>query len=454
MKHDSSGGRLVETLRATAASMSVGERMPSTRLLMQRHAVSPVTVAAAVAALVADGTLVTEHGRGTFVAPRLRDAGRDASWQDEVLGPARFDASPVLALSVDAVAPLLVLNAGYLDEELQPRAALTAAATRAMRRPHAWAKAPLAGLPELRALFATPLGLPEGDVVIIPGTQAGLAAAFRALGRDTVLVEQPSYPGALVAARAAGLAPHPVATDAQGLLPDALDAALAATGSRLVYAQPCVANPSGATLAADRRAAVLEILARRGAFLIEDDWARDLVFDAHAPRPLAAEDPHGHVVYLRSLTKPVAPSLRVGALVARGLARRRILEVRSAEDFFVARPMQEVAIELLGSSAWPRHLRHVHAALRARRTALLGALAGTRLTVESVPIGGLHLWARLPEGVAAPAATRRAAAAAVVVGDGTAFFTGRAPMERLRLSFGAADEATLVEGVHRGLSTL
>lgn len=437
----------MDTLRAAAATMSVGERMPSTRLLMQRHGVSPVTVAAAVAALVADGTLVTEHGRGTFVAPRLRDAGRDTSWQEAVLGEARFDASPVLALSGDAAPPLTVLNAGYLDDALQPRAALTAAATRAMRRPHAWAKAPLAGLPELRALFATPLGLPEGDVVIIPGTQAGLSSVFRALGHGTVLVEQPSYPGAIVAARAAGLVPHPVATDAHGVLPESLDTALRDTGARVVYLQPCVANPSGATLSPERRRAVLEIAVARGAFVVEDDWARDLVFDAHAPRPLAAEDPHGHVVYLRSLTKPVAPSLRVGALVARGLARRRILEVRSAEDFFVARPMQEIAIELLSSSAWPRHLRQLHAALRSRRSALLSALDGSRMTVESVPIGGLHLWARLPEGTMARTVTRRALAAGVVVGDGSAFWTGPAPAERLRLSFGAADEDALTAGV-------
>ena len=134
---------------------------------------------------------------------------------------------------------------------------------------------------------------------------------------SSVLVESPTYVGALVAARAAGLRPVPVPTDSQGVRPDLLEETLSSSGARLFYCQPVFANPHGATLAGDRREAVLRIVRSAGAFLIEDDPARDLFLEKEPPPPpLARQDPEGHVIYVRSLTKFVVPGLRVGVLCA------------------------------------------------------------------------------------------------------------------------------------------
>ena len=161
-------------------------------------------------------------------------------------------------------------------------------------------------------------------MVVCSGGQPALATAFRALAApgDPVLVEAPTYLGAIVAARAAGLRVVPVPSDADGVRPDLLAQAFARTRARLVYCQPLYANPHGSVLAADRRAAVLDAVAGAGAFLLEDDWARDLSADADPPPPLAADDPDGHVVYVRSLTKSAAPGLRVAGIGARGAAER------------------------------------------------------------------------------------------------------------------------------------
>jgi len=113
--------------------------------------------------------------------------------------------------------------------------------------------------------------------------------------------------------------------------------ALSRTGARLVHAQPTFANPTGAVLAQTRRGAVLDVVRAAGAFLLEDDRARHLGVDRPAPPPLIREDGRGHVVYLTSLTKPAAPSLRVGALVAPGPAAARLTAIRTVEDLFVAR---------------------------------------------------------------------------------------------------------------------
>jgi len=311
------------------------------------------------------------------------------------------------------------------------------------------------GREELRAWFAREAGgrLRAHDMVVCPGGQAAMATAFRALAApgEAILVESPTYVGAIVAARAAGLRVVPVASDADGVRPDLLADALRRTGARLFYCQPAFANPHGALLSIARRTAVLDCVAAAGAFLVEDDWARDLAIDGDPPPPLAAADRDGHVVYLRSLTKSAAPGLRVAAVGARGAAGARLRAVRLVDDLFVSGPLQEAALELVSSPAWRRHRRRLRDALRERRDALAAALARRlpELRVARLPAGGLHLWAELPDGVDDVAIAAAAAARDVVVYPGRPWFPADPPGPFLRLTFAAAAPDALDEGVRR-----
>ncbi len=98
-----------------------------------------------------------------------------------------------------------------------------------------------------------------------------------------------------------------------------------------------------------------------GAFLVEDDWAHDFGIST-TPRPVAAQDDDGHVVYLRSLTKSVSPALRIAAVIARGPARERILADRGAESMYVSGVLQAAALDVVTQPAWQTHLRSVRAA--------------------------------------------------------------------------------------------
>jgi DNA-binding transcriptional MocR family regulator len=291
------------------------------------------------------------------------------------------------------------------------------------------------------------------DVVVTPGGQAAMATAFRALAGpgETLLVESPTYVGAIAAARAAGVRVVPVAADGEGVRPDLLADALRRTGARVFYCQPLFANPTGATLAPDRRDAVLDAVAAAGAFLVEDDWARDLAIDADPPPPLAAADRDGHVVYLRSLTKSAAPGLRVAAVGARGAAGARLRAVRIVDDLFVSGPLQEAALELLAAPAWRRHLRRLRGQLRTRRDALAAALERhlPELRVEARPAGGLHLWAALPDAADDVATAAAAAARDVIVYPGRPWFPAEPPAPFLRLTFAGAPPEALEEGVRR-----
>jgi DNA-binding transcriptional MocR family regulator len=443
------GGVIARALEEEVASSAPGDRLPSVRELMARHRAGPATVQRAIAALAARGLVEARPGRGTFVSARASAAAApDVSWQTVALGPRAIDADALEALNRPPDPGMLVLSAGYLPADLQPTAALGAAMARAARRPGVWDRMPLEGLAGLRAHFASALGAALGDVLITPGGQAALSACLRGLAApgSAVLVEAPTYVGALTAARAMGLRPVPVPADASGVRPDLLADALSATGARVVYLQPLFANPNGATLAVERRADVLAAVRAAGAFLIEDDAFRSLAAGP-VPAPLFADDADGHVVHLRSLTKPSAPGLRIAAVAARGPAAARLRAARIVEDLFVSGPLQEAALELVAAPAWRAHLRRLRRVLRERRDAMVAALGEHGFAVPLVPEGGMNLWVRLDEDDRE--LTRRAGAAGVIVSPGREFFAAEPPAPFLRLTFGAEPPERLAEGVRR-----
>ncbi|MFL5843081.1 MAG: PLP-dependent aminotransferase family protein [Solirubrobacteraceae bacterium] len=456
-----SADRVVVALRDLARTLPENARLPSVRELMREHAASPVTVQRAIAQLSAEGLVVPRPGAGTFVAPAAVAPGGgepDLGWQEVALGGPRLGSEETAGL-VDLLALTpegsLSLSTGYLDPPLQPAAALASALARAGRRPGAWGRTPVEGLDVLRDWFAAEISPRHAghDVVICPGGQAALITAVRALAppAGVVLVESPTYRGALAAVAAAGLRALPVPSDAEGIRPDHLAQALHRTGARVVYLQPLYANPHGATLAADRRAEVLGIAARAGAFLIEDDWARGLTIDGPAPAPLAADDVDGHVVYVRSLSKTASPGLRVAAVAARGPAGARLRAARVVEDLFVSAPLQHAALDLVSSPVWRRHLKALGTGLRERRDALVAAVRqhlGPE-ALDLVPAGGLHLWVRLPDGTDEAALVAAAARDGVVVSAGRPSFAAEPVGPHLRLTFGGAPPDVLTEGVRR-----
>jgi DNA-binding transcriptional MocR family regulator len=434
-------------------SLPAGSKLPSYRELQQRYRLSPATVQRLLAGLARRGLVVTQPGSGTFTAAR-RPAGlsADVTWQTSALG-SRPGLGADLERLVEPPPPGSIgLASGFLDARLQPSGLLAAAGSRAARRPQGWSRLPASGLPELRAHFAAETGaaLTDQHVLITTGGQAALSAVFRHLcgPGDPLIVDSPTYLGALAAARAAGLTLVPVPGDRDGVLPDALADAFARTGARLAYLQPRYANPAGSVLAPERREAVLDAAARAGAFILEDDWMRDFDLGAPSPPPLVSQDDDGHVIYLRSVSKPVAAGLRIAGLAARGPALTRLRRGRLSDDLFVAPILQHVALDVLTAPGWHRHLASVRRVLRERRDALVTAISAELpgCQLDLIPAGGLHLWLRLPEhcddaGVADIAAVR-----GVTVNAGRASFPGEPPGPYLRLSYAAEEPAALRRG--------
>src|SRR4051794_36575150 len=249
MLDDNNEDRVTQSLRAAATTLAPGDRLPSVRELMARHRASPVTVQRAIGRLAGEGLVEPRPGRGTFVAarPAAPAAPDDLSWQSVALGARMVEEGALQDLLALPPASAIPLTSGYLEADLQPLAALGAALGRAARRPAAWDRGPVEGREELRAWFAREAGgrMRAHDMVVCPGGQAAMATAFRALASpgETLVVESPTYVGAIAAARAAGVRVVPVAADADGVRPDLLAEALRRGRARALFLPPPLPPP-------------------------------------------------------------------------------------------------------------------------------------------------------------------------------------------------------------------
>ncbi|MFC1401126.1 MULTISPECIES: PLP-dependent aminotransferase family protein [Streptacidiphilus] len=315
------------------------------------------------------------------------------------------------------------------------------------------------GDPSLRATVAdrlTTRGLPTGpeDLLITGGSQQGLSLLATALLEpgDTVLVEDPTYLAALQCFALAGARIVPVPTDADGILPDALDALVAAERPKLLYLVPNFQNPTGRTLPLARRRAVAEVAARRGLWIVEDDPYGELRFAGEPVQWISgcagAED---RTVLLSSFSKVMAPGLRLGWLRGPAALRRACVIAKQAADLHTSTVDQAAAARYLADRDLDAHLATVRDAYRERRDALLAGLADALPPGSSWnrPDGGMFLWASLPAGHDATALLRQAIAHNVAYVPGAPFFAGRPDPATLRLSFTTHTPAEIADGLLR-----
>ncbi|MET0446956.1 MAG: PLP-dependent aminotransferase family protein [Aeromicrobium sp.] len=443
---DDSTSRIVSQLHTWLADAAPGTRLPSTRELVAQHRVSPLTVQKALGALTAQGLVESRPGVGTFVRAVRRARPHDHRWQTDALRRPRSTIPPVAPALRPTPAGSIALHSGYPDVSLLPERLVRSALTRASRGTAAFAQAPVGGLPDLRSWFARDLGgigsPTANDVIVVPGSQSGLASVFRSVipANQPLLVESPTYWGAISAAAQAGVQAVPVPSGPAGPDPAALARALDETGARALYAQPSFANPTGAQWSREVAAQVLDVVRDRGAFLIEDDWAHDFGIDA-ASEPVAARDDSGHVIYLRSLTKSVSPSIRVAAVIARGPVRDRILADNGAEAMYVSALLQAAALDVVTQPGWSTHLRGVGHQLRARRDLLVASVRehAPAAHLETVPRGGLNLWLRLPDGTAVDRLVITCEARGLLLTSGDESFATEPSAPYVRLNYAGPD---------------
>lgn len=355
---------------------------------------------------------------------------------------------------------------GYPASDLFDVDGLNAAAARAYAQPTRCLQyGPTDGLAELKheliALMARRNATcTSAELLVTTGSQQGLDLLLRVMVSpgDIVLTEQPAYPATLQAMRLQQARIVTVPVDGYGLDVERLDAMLASGAvaqPKLLYTVPTFANPTGATLTRERRIALLRLAVRYRFLIVEDDPYGDLRF-AGKPVPsmlsLANEvdGARDWIVHFASLSKIVAPGLRVGWTIAPAEIARRCVIAKQTVDLCSAPWTQAIAAEYLAAGSVERHLPRITQAYRSKCDAMCDALHagfGDAIAFHR-PEGGMFIWARIG---AVPSATLlpHAIANKVVFVPGNAFFADNVDDASLRLSFAAPDVDAIRDGAAR-----
>ena len=295
------------------------------------------------------------------------------------------------------------------------------------------------------------------DIVVTTGSQMALDLVTRVFcdPGDVVLVESPSYVGALGVFRAYECDVIHVAMDEQGLVPDALSDAITrvrAAGKKvkLIYTIPSFHNPAGVTQGPQRRADLLAIAQREGIALLEDDPYGLLGFEGEPPRAIRADDAEG-VIYLGSFSKTIASGLRVGWAVAPHGVREKLVLAAESAVLCPSNYAQLTVSEYLATQPWREQIKVFREVYRERRDALLESLQAymPEGTTWTIPAGGFYSWLTLPNGLDATSMLPRAVAALVAYVPGTGFYVDGQGRQNLRLSYCYPEPERIREGVRR-----
>jgi len=299
-------------------------------------------------------------------------------------------------------------------------------------------------------------------ILITSGSQQAFDFVVRSFVEPgtRVLVEAPTYPAAIQAFRLAGAGIDAIPTDSEGIDTEALEAYLSACPGharpRLLYLVPAFANPTGAELSLERRNHLLGIIKAYDLILVEDDPYGCLAFDGEAlPSMLALSRGNDalrdRIIYLGSLSKTVAPGLRIGWMAAHPDVIRRAVIAKQASDLCTPPWIQVAMAVYLQSGYLDAQVRRIVSAYRVKRDVMVEALSGQLAggLSFSAPKGGMFVWASLPEGADSAALLRLAIDERVLFVPGKAFYTGTGTHSTLRLSFATPSIEDIETGVGR-----
>lgn len=446
-----------------------GEALPGTRELAEQLGVNRKTVVVAYDELISQGWLVAQGKRGTFVSPQLPEVQTEAKARMiRHASKGRLPSPDYRPYGVERPLPEVIpkdfieFTDGVPDTRVVPFSALSSAFRLALletARGNRLGYGDPRGLVSLRRLLASMLRMERGlnadeeTLCLVRGSQMGIYLAARLLIRpgDVVAIERLTYPPARDAFRACGATIVSIEQDEHGLIPQSLERLCRRNRIRAIYITPHHQFPTTVTLPVERRLRLLDLAEQFGFVIVEDDYDHEFHF-AHMPMlPMASVDYRGKVLYIGSLSKVLAPGLRIGYIVAPKEIVNRIANEVMLIDRQGNSVTERAAVELMENGELKRHIRRALKVYEARRDLMiqlvrdkLGFAANFR-----PPDGGLALWLRLDERIDMARLEHDALTARVSVLPGTAFSDQQMPVNALRLGYGSLNERELALGLER-----
>ncbi len=457
--------RIYEHMRAAIeqGEFRIGERMPSEREIQRRFQVSRMTAQSAYRRLEDMGYVLRHPTQGTFVAARPQ-------WPSAVRKEARFTPSKSWRhlgghfledlMESGSHAYRFDFEVGRPDMDLFPNASMQLLLEDLLtRKPsEVLMYSATAGLPALREAIARRLLPLRGmdrlgveHVLITTGAMQAidLIAKLFIDPDDLVVLERPTFPGAIQRFRAQGARFAEVPVDGEGIDIERLEEVLRELHPRLIYVQPCAQNPTGATLSADRRRALLRLARDYNVPIVEDD-AGGFFADGVGERSLKSDDVDDLVLHVGTFSKLIAPGLRVGYIVAPANIIRLLTSVKQMTDLHTG-PIPQLLLEgWLMSSDVPAHVAFARQAYAARLSAALEELEEGPLVPVLRPAAGIYLFCRMTCGQQAVSLQQRSAEYGVVFAPGDEFSSTGELGDHLRLCVSGLP----VPSIHVGLRRL
>jgi 2-aminoadipate transaminase len=455
-------------------ALAPGDELPASRVLARTQGLNRGTVTTAYDELVSEGLLHRHVGRGTFVCAREKldealgkkrtgthsDAGT-LRWKELFAYDALKDQDPLAPeMARWAARPGIISFAGGIpDTALFPAEEFRLAMNRALRQGGAGLLqyGSISGYRPFveflrRHLVERGVAASSEEILVVNGSQQGIdliSRTFVAPG-ETIVVEDPSYHGALNLFRTLRARILPVAVDSDGLDVAALARLLDKERPKLLYTMPTFQNPTGASMSLERRRRLVELATERSLPILEDDFDGDLIYEGEHLPPLKGLPGGRDVIYTGTFSKVLFPGIRLGWVVAPPPVIERLAAAKQAADLSTSLLFQAAMVHFAQGRRLARHAERVRAEYHRRRDALLKALAEEMPegVTWSKPAGGFSMVVRLPRPVDAAELLPRAAAAGVIYTPSRVFsLSGESGL--LRLSFGHVKLEAIPQGVKR-----
>lgn len=450
--------QLLEALESAIGSgaLVIGTRLPSERAMADQLKVSRTTVMTAYRELEARGLIHSHVGRGTFVCASPEGTGAPFAWRGKVSRTASLlNNSPLRHIIRDTNRrDLISFAAGSPALEIFPVKVWQSLAAQALREKpeEVLCHGPTAGLPRLRQAIANRFGTKPDRVLILSGSQQGLALITRCLldPGDAVIIDRPCYVGAIQLFRAAGA--HLIGWDIMRADMGELEDLILRHRPKLIFTNPTLHNPTGRVLSLRERKELLKLAVRYRVPLLEDDPYRETYLDGQPPPTLYHLDEHDIVIHLSTFSKVLAPGLRLGWLTAPEYIVDQLALIKQREILFTEGIGQYTLAAFLQSGSFDDHLvrlRTEHARRQSTFHRAIKRYVPAGLLKFEVPPGGLYFWCRLDQSLNSWQWSQRALAEGVAFTSGEVFYADTVNSQQARFCYAWLPPEKIEAGVRR-----
>lgn len=454
-----------------SGNLTADTRLPACRQLANDLGVNRTTVENAYSVLEADGLVFSRMGSGTYVLPHtfIPTASKQNNntvlplWQQSFQNQesnSNLDEIDEMLQAGGHPQPISFAS-GISDTRQFPTEEFRKILQSVMRRDQIAAleygeRSGYAPLREgiVHILASQGLQTNPESILITAGSQQAIFLVSQVLLKpnDIILVENPTYSVAIDLFRSLGFQIIGIPMDNQGMQVEKLEKLLQQHHPKLIYTIPNFHNPTGTCLSSARRRQLIVLAERYNVPILEDDFVGDLRYEGHAQPSLKALDPNGQVIYVGTFSKMLMPGLRVGFIVADGPVYNSLLNFKRVSDLATSTLIQRALDAYMTVGRYQTYLHRSSLTFRKRRDVMVSALnkyLPSKISFD-IPVGGLFIWLRLPNGVFAEKLLPLACKEGVSFVPGNFFFidntSGR---EWLRLNFASQPTEDIEEGIKR-----